>query len=61
MRLKDGETVAIGGILQSENFVNVQKVPLLGDLPVLGSLFRIQSQQETESELVIMLTPRILK
>lgn len=61
MRLRDGETVAIGGILQSDSFSNIVKLPLLGDLPVVGSLFRIQSQQDTESELVIMLTPRILK
>lgn len=61
MRLRDGETVAIGGILQADSFSNTQKLPLLGDLPVIGSLFRIQSQQDNESELVIMLTPRILK
>ncbi|MNS00685.1 Type IV pilus biogenesis and competence protein PilQ precursor [compost metagenome] len=61
MRLKDGETVAIGGILQTDSFVNTQKIPLLGDLPVLGGLFRTQSVQDSESELVIMLTPRVLR
>lgn len=61
MRIKDGETASIGGILQSEAFMNTQKIPLLGDLPIVGSLFRTQSLQQDESELVIMLTPRILK
>jgi general secretion pathway protein D len=58
--VKDGETVVIGGLTLSQQFDTVRKVPLLGDLPLLGGLFRSRAKSETESELAIFITPRIL-
>lgn len=56
----DGETVVLGGIFE-QNTVNKQtKVPLLGDIPVLGHLFRKDVKSENKSELLIFVTPRIV-
>lgn len=60
VRVRDGETVIIGGLLQNERRQRERKVPLLGDLPVLGQLFRSKNVEETQSELVIFITPRVL-
>ncbi len=58
--LDNGETVVIGGIFQQDETNNVSKVPLLGDLPLVGALFRKKSSTDNKSELLIFLTPRIL-
>ena len=60
VRLKDGETMVIGGLIGSEEAQRLSKVPFLGDLPVLGHFFRHTSRSHTESELLIFLTARIL-
>jgi len=60
VRLRDGETVMIGGLIQNEDSNNERKVPLLGDLPVLGGLFSGNFEHKKRSELVIFLTPRIV-
>ncbi len=61
VRIKDGETLVLGGLIQESETQNVSKTPLLGDIPVLGFFFR-NSQKETEkSELVITITPHIIK
>lgn len=60
VRVRDGETVIIGGLLQNERRQRERKVPLLGDIPILGTLFRSKSVEETQSELVIFITPRVL-
>ena len=60
VRLKDGETMVIGGLIGSEEARRLSKVPFLGDLPVLGHFFRHTSSSRTESELLIFLTARIL-
>ena len=60
VRIKDGETLMIGGLIQESEQKNVNKIPFLGDLPVVGSLFRSTSTSKTKSELVIMITPKIL-
>jgi pilus assembly protein CpaC len=61
VELKDGDTLAISGLIQSEESKNVSKVPLLGDIPVLGSLFRSSTFRKGESELVIFVTPKLIK
>lgn len=61
VRVKDGETLAIGGLINETEIQNVKKVPILGDIPGLGVLFRNQSKTTQKSELVIMITPRIIK
>ena len=56
----DGETIVLGGIFQTEQVTFVRKVPLLGDIPYLGKLFRTDIQSENKSELLIFITPRIM-
>lgn len=61
IRVKDGETIAIGGLIRESDITNIQKVPLLGDLPFFGQLFRRTEKNKTRSEIVIFITSRILK
>ena len=56
----DGETIVIGGVFSSETQTSQEKVPFLGDLPVLGKAFRRDVSLENKSELLIFLTPRII-
>jgi len=56
----DGETVVIGGIFESKKTKDVSKVPFLGDLPFVGSLFRRDSSNESKEELLVFITPRIV-
>lgn len=58
--LDNGETVVIGGIYQQDKSTDVTKVPVLGDIPVLGTLFRKTAKQDNRTELLIFLTPRII-
>jgi len=60
VRLKDGASVIIGGLLSEERTVNVTKVPLLGDIPILGMLFRHQNVTSSKRDLVIEVTPHLL-
>ena len=57
----DGQTVVIGGLMSSANAVADTKIPVLGDLPLLGSLFRRRQKSDTRSELLIFLTPHIVQ
>ncbi len=61
MRVKDGDTIIIGGLIREEDIQNVQKVPLLGDLPVLGALFRSVIVTKSRNEVVLMMTPSIMR
>lgn len=58
--LDNGETVVLGGIYEQQTADNVSKVPVLGDLPILGPLFRTKGILDNRSELLIFLTPRIV-
>ena len=60
VRLKDGSTVVIGGLLNEERTSTVTKVPLLGDVPWLGALFRHENSSLTKRDLVIEVTPHLL-
>jgi general secretion pathway protein D len=60
LRVHHGETIVIGGLLQSLDKTDVSKLPLLGDLPIVGQLFRKTTTQKEESELVIFITPKIM-
>lgn len=60
IQLKDGQAFAIAGLLREETAVSVNKVPFLGDIPVLGSLFTSKSQENRETELVVVVCPRIV-
>ncbi len=60
VRIRDGDTVVIGGLFRDEETAQRTKLPLLGDLPLLGNLFRSRTQRKRHSEVVIFLTARIL-
>ena len=60
VRVKNGQTVVIGGLLTSRETDQTRKVPLLGDIPVLGWLFTSRSTSKTTTDLVIFITPTIL-
>jgi general secretion pathway protein D len=59
--VKDSQTVVIGGLIEDSATTNETKVPVLGDLPVLGWLFRDRSETTTRTNLFIFLTPRVIK
>lgn len=61
IRIKDGETLAVGGMIRETEQKNVSKVPVLGDLPGIGMFFRNTSTTKDKQELVIMITPKIIK
>lgn len=58
--ISDGETIVLGGIYSSEAVNRVTKVPLLGDIPFVGRLFRRTLKDETKRELLLFITPRIM-
>jgi type II secretory pathway component GspD/PulD (secretin) len=60
VKVGDGEVVVIGGLVKDEEQRNVGKVPLLGDIPLLGQLFRKTSVQHTKSDLMIFIIPHVL-
>lgn len=59
--LRDGQSFAIAGLLQVDNERNVQQVPWIGQVPVLGALFRSTAFQKRETDLVILVTPRLVR
>lgn len=59
--VKTGETVVLGGVYQQSNTKSVSKVPLLGDVPLLGALFRNNLNTATKRELLVFITPKILQ
>ena len=61
LQLKDGQSFAIAGLLKENINSMVNKVPLLGDIPILGALFRSKEYIKEETELIIMVTPRLVK
>lgn len=58
--VSNGETVVLGGVYQTETVDGERKVPVLGDIPLLGKLFRSDVMTENKSELLIFITPRIM-
>lgn len=60
VRVNNGETVVLGGIYETVNRKDIDKVPFLGDLPFLGNLFKKTGRQEIKTELMIFLTPRLI-
>ena len=56
----NGETVVLGGVFKNEELVKVEKVPLLGDIPYLGNLFKSTANSQIKQETLIFITPRIL-
>ncbi|PKO73953.1 MAG: type IV pilus secretin PilQ, partial [Betaproteobacteria bacterium HGW-Betaproteobacteria-17] len=60
VRVNNGETLVLGGIFDGDENSSVNKVPLLGDIPGLGHLFKTTIKENSKTELIIFLTPRIL-
>jgi type IV pilus assembly protein PilQ len=60
IRLRDGQTLILSGIIQDSERVNVSKVPILGDIPLLGSLFRRTNKTNERNEVIVLLTPQIV-
>jgi pilus assembly protein CpaC len=61
LQLKDGQTFVMAGLLREDLFTTVRKVPFLGDIPYLGALFTSKEFQKNESELMIIVTPRLVR
>ncbi len=60
IRLRDGQTLIVSGIIRDEERVTANKIPILGDLPIIGSLFRSTNKDNVRAELIVLLTPQIL-
>jgi type IV pilus assembly protein PilQ len=58
--VENGGTVVLGGIYQQTEVSNVNKVPFLGDVPLLGHLFKTTARESTKTELLIFITPKIV-
>ncbi len=61
VRVKDGQTIVLGGLMRDNKSKTISKVPLLGDIPLLGKLFRNKESTVDKTELVMYITPRIIK
>ncbi len=61
LELRDGQSFMLGGLLQSDGTNNINQLPWVGDLPVLGALFRSTDYQKQETDLVILVTPHIVR
>ena len=57
----DGGTVVVGGVIQTQNSVSIDQVPLLGSIPYLGNLFKHRAVSTSNSELIFFITPRIIQ
>ncbi len=61
VELRDGQSISIAGLLQSFNSRNADQIPWLGDVPVLGTLFRSAGFQKQETDLLVIITPRLAR
>ena len=59
--VENGETIVLGGIYRREEILTIRKTPFFGDLPLIGALFRYKGQEETKRELLVFITPRLVK
>jgi general secretion pathway protein D len=59
--VKNGETIILGGIIQQTTTITENKVPILGDIPLLGALFKSVSHDHNQTELMVLLTPHIIR
>jgi type IV pilus assembly protein PilQ len=59
--VNDGDTIVLGGVFRTEASDGVQKVPGLGDLPVIGAAFRNRQTTEQKNELLIFITPKLIR
>ena len=60
LRVKNGETIVLGGLMQRQETSDMYKFPILGNLPLVGQFFRNRSTEKTETELIILITPKVI-
>lgn len=60
LRVHDGDTIVLGGLLRTDASNTITKIPLLGDIPLIGGAFRHKNKSDTERELIIFITPHIV-
>ncbi|MCC5617795.1 AMIN domain-containing protein [Nostoc sp. CHAB 5836] len=60
IRLRDGQTLILSGIIQDTDRTTISKIPILGDLPLIGSLFRSTNRANQRNEVIVLLTPQIM-
>ncbi len=60
IRLRDGQTLIVSGIIRDQERIEASKIPILGDLPIIGSLFRRTTKNNQRAEVIVLLTPQIL-
>ncbi|MCW5314368.1 AMIN domain-containing protein [Nostoc sp. KVJ3] len=60
IRLRDGQTLVLSGIIQDQDRTDVSKIPILGDLPLIGALFRSTNRSNQRNEVIVLLTPQIM-
>jgi pilus assembly protein CpaC len=61
VELSDGQSFAIGGLLDNRDTVNFSKIPFIGDLPILGKFFQSKSVQKQNTELIVIVTPELVR
>lgn len=61
VQLRDGQSFAIAGLIKSDNGTSIRKFPILGDIPILGTLFRSSEFKNNKTELLFVITPRLVK
>ncbi len=61
IRLRDGQTLILSGIIQDSDRTTVKKIPILGDIPILGALFRSTNRINQRQEVIVLLTPQIIE
>lgn len=59
--VQSGETIALGGLIRDSNSTRETGVPILSDLPVLGNLFKTMAENADRTELLVLLTPRVVR
>lgn len=60
VRVGDGELLVLGGLIQSDERISIDKVPLLGDIPLLGNLFKSESKSRSKTNLMVFIRPKIV-
>ncbi len=60
VELQNGQTFAIAGLLDNNTLESVTRIPVLGDLPIIGALFRSRNRRESRTELLVLVTPRLI-
>ncbi|MCL7972473.1 MAG: type II and III secretion system protein family protein [marine benthic group bacterium] len=61
IELLDGQTFAIAGLMDNSTIEDIDKIPVLGDIPILGSLFRSKELRQNKTELLVLVTPRLVR